>query len=574
MATIASLLVKIGADTRGVESGLIKTQRLAASVGSNMTKYLTVPLAGVGVAAVKMAMDLEQQMANVNTLIGGNTQRVIELKKGVQDLSMLTGKSTEDLANGMYQVISAFGDTEHTMYLLETASKAAVAGVSSTEASINLLSAVIKGYNLDIKDATKVSDYAFATVRLGQTTYDELASSIGKVIPLAAAMELGQEELWGTMATATGVTGTTAEVVTQLRGVLQGLMKPSKEMQAMLEAIGYSSGTAAIKGLGLEGVLHKLFKQSKGNAEQFAGLWGQIEAGTLVLALTGAQADTWNSKIGEMGNVSGEADKAFSILSETSQHLWNQLKQSGIVILQDLGEAILEVAVPLARDLVPTVKMAVEWFRSLDMETKQNYIKKLGAVLVAGPLIGILAKIIGLLKGIVGLFATIGGAGAGSAAAAGAGISALIGPVAALAATFAGLYAGIKSVVDQTTGARMKWNEGSSIPESLRTELGSMTNDQLMQYDSTKKPFVAPPAYKLGSDIHYSDFIPLMDTGGEVTGPGVFGVGPGVKEIVRDKGKGGGINITITGNTISSDYDIDKIGDRLVKRLQLAGVMP
>lgn len=41
----------------------------------------------------------------------------------------------------------------------------------------------------------------------------------------------------------------------------------------------------------------------------------------------------------------------------------------------------------------------------------------------------------------------------------------------------------------------------------------------------------------------------------------------------RNKGfSGGSINITITGNTISSDYDIDRIGNQLVKKLKLAGV--
>ena len=448
MSTIASLIVKIGANNADLEKGLAKTQKFAMDVGKNLTKYISVPLAGAGVAATKMAMDFEKELANVNTLLGGNSARIAEFKGGIQDLSIAAGKRTSDLTGGMYQVISAFGDSEHSMYLLETAAKAGAAGLSTTESSINLLSAVIKGYNLDVTEAGKVSDYAFKTVKLGQTTFDELAGSMGKVIPLASAMNLGQQELWGTMATLTGVTGSTAEVTTQLRATLQGLMKPTKDMQMALKNIGYDSGSTAIKTLGLEGTLQALYKTTGNNNESFANLWGQIEAGTAVLALTGAQAETWNEKIGAMGDVTGETEQAFGILTETSAFLWDQLKQTGIVILQELGDAILEVAVPVAQELLPQIRDLVKWFRDLDPSVQKNIVK-FGLFLAAvGPVVIALSPLIGLLKGIVGFFAIIGGAGAGSAAFAGAGLTGLLYPLALVTAAWLGL----KTAVKQTTG--------------------------------------------------------------------------------------------------------------------------
>ena len=200
----------------------------------------TVAAVAFTAKAVEAASEYETQMQNVATLLDGTSEeikaRTAELGKDIIDVSNATGASTADLTDGMYQVISAFGDTEDAVKILETASKAAVAGNATTTDSINLLSAVTKGYGDTSAEAQqKAADLAFQTVKLGQTSFPELAASMGKVIPLAATMGVKQEELFGAMATLTGVTGGTAEVTTQLRGAVQGFLQPTKEMAAAMK---------------------------------------------------------------------------------------------------------------------------------------------------------------------------------------------------------------------------------------------------------------------------------------------------------------------------------------------------
>ena len=61
----------------------------------------------------------------------------------------------------------------------------------------NLLSAVTKGYGDTSAEAVqKAADLSFATVRLGQTTFPELAAAMGKVIPLASTLGVEQEQLF------------------------------------------------------------------------------------------------------------------------------------------------------------------------------------------------------------------------------------------------------------------------------------------------------------------------------------------------------------------------------------------
>ena len=165
-------------------------------------------------------------MQNVGTLLDGNVDAKLQtMGADLRKVSIQTGASTEDLTSGLYDVVSAFGESAESVKQLEIASKAAKAGNATTSDSVALLSAVTKGYG-DTSAAAmeKVSDLAFQTVKLGQTTFPELASSIGQVVPLASTLAVSQEELFGAMATLTGVTGGTAEVTTQLKATMQGFL--------------------------------------------------------------------------------------------------------------------------------------------------------------------------------------------------------------------------------------------------------------------------------------------------------------------------------------------------------------
>ena len=267
----------------------------------------------MGKAAISNAAELEAQMSNVATLLDGDVKgRIAELSSEVLAVSNATGMATADLTDGLYQVVSAFGDSADASSQLEIAAKAAIAGNANTTESINLLSAVTKGYgDTSTQAMQKAADLAFQTVKLGQTTFPELASSMGKVIPLAQAMGVSQEELFGATATLTGVTGNTAEVMTQLRGTVQGFLQPTAAMTKAIKRSGYANATAMLEAEGLQGTLELLKRSVGGNEMAFANLFGSVEAKNAVLALTGAQADALTQKTQSMYEVSGAATQAF-----------------------------------------------------------------------------------------------------------------------------------------------------------------------------------------------------------------------------------------------------------------------
>lgn len=206
----------------------------------------------------------------------------------------------------------------------------------------------------------QAADLAFATVRLGQTSFPELAAGMGKVIPLASTLGLEQEQLWGAMATLTGVTGSTAEVVTQMKATMQAFLSPSKNMQAALKNMGYESGQALLESKGLQGSLDALKDAVGGNELAFAGLFSSVEAQTAVLAMAGNQAENLTSKTAEMYEATGAANTAFERQTNTLAYDIKMIKNLGANFLTQLGTNILPYVREFAEAALPVVSEALE----------------------------------------------------------------------------------------------------------------------------------------------------------------------------------------------------------------------
>lgn len=435
MASLGELFVKVGADISGFQAAMgdlgaelkSASRKVNAEVagwnqlgnnlksaGTSLTAGLTLPIVAAGAAFTAFAADLNAGMANVATLIPGNTARINELKTAIQNLSIDTTKSTGDLVGGLYQVISAFGDTSDTVDILRINAQAATAGLSTVTEAINLTSAVTKAYGDTSAAAVQhVADLALQAVVLGQTTFPELAASIGRVAPVAQQMGVSIQELFGFMATFTGVTGSAAEVSTQLRTVLNGLLKPTADMEKALAALGFESGKAAIEQLGLRGTLELLSQSTGGNVTQMGKLFGSVEALNIVFPATGAQADTLKEKIGAMGQASGATQRAFDEQAKGVNALgfeFAQAKRELIVMAQRMGDALapaLLSAMNAARPLLEGLRAMVNWFTSLPTPIQTAAIAFAALAAAIGPILLVAGSLITSITSLIALKAVL-----------------------------------------------------------------------------------------------------------------------------------------------------------------------
>lgn len=328
-----------------------------------LSSYMQLGFVAAVGAGVKAGVDFQDQMSQVATLLDGNVnQKIGDMSTQVLQLAKDTGTSTSLITSGLYQTVSAFGDTKDAMNILQTATKAATAGNSTVTDSVNLLSAVMKGYgNVSAQSAKQVSDMAFLTVKLGQTTFPELAQNMGKVIPLASALGVKMKDVFAAESTLTGVTGDTAAVSTGLQATFKALISPTTAMQQVYTKLGISSGQALIKQKGFKGALDLLVKSTHGNTAQLSKMFGQVEALNQVLALTGAQSDNFTQKQKEMANSGGAMAQAYSRATDTIAHKWKVLVQTvnTTFIKGDTNSGIMKDVGNLLDMLTKTVNFTV-----------------------------------------------------------------------------------------------------------------------------------------------------------------------------------------------------------------------
>lgn len=365
----------------------------ATSAGTKATATLTTPIVAAGTAMGASAVKFEDNISNINTLLDDGSH-LDGYSDKIKEMSNKTGMSLDTMADGMYQAISSLGDggteTEKIFATMATSAKAGKAEVSD---AVSLISAGMKGYNqVNDETAQKISDLAFKTQKLGVTTFPEMAKSMQPLFPLSSSLNISYEELFGSMATLTGVTGNTAEVSTQLKAVFSNLMKPTSDMQAMIEKYGYSSGQAMIESEGLSGVLKIIQDETGGQADKMASLFSSTEAVTAMTALTGAQFDNFNEKLREMSNATGATEEAYDKLStkgDTLRKSVNQIKNTGT----ELGETLMEELAPAIEEGAEKVQGFADWFGELDSGQKSTIITIAGVVAAIGPALIIIGKV-------------------------------------------------------------------------------------------------------------------------------------------------------------------------------------
>ena len=324
MAALAELVVALVGDTsefdnamQGAGASLSSVGSQMTSIGSSLTTGITLPLAGVGTAAIAMATQFNSGMANVASLSDEARARVEQWGPAVQTMAISVGQSTGDLEAGLYQVVSAFGATDDSLDILQINAVAAAAGLATTSEAIGLTSAVTRAYGDTSATAVQqVADLAQQAVSMGQTTFPELAASIGTVAPLASSLGVDMESLFAAMATGAGVTGSTSQVATQLRGVLQSLMAPTDAMAGLIGDLGYESGQAMVEGMGLQGAIGAIVGAAESSGTPLQSYIGSIEGQTLALALAGPQAETFAGNLTAMGDAAGASQEAFVAQTE------------------------------------------------------------------------------------------------------------------------------------------------------------------------------------------------------------------------------------------------------------------
>lgn len=294
------------------------------------------------------SMEFETAMAKVGTIADESQKPLGDMRNEILALSSETGKGVGELAEATYQAISASVATESAVDFVGTANKLAVGGFSDTTTAVDILTTAINAYGMSADDASKISDVLITTQNLGKTSVAQLGSSMGMVIPLAAAYNMNLEDLAASYALLTANGTQTAQATTYVKAALNELGSTSSVVGSTLKKqTGKTFAELMAEGNSLGDVLQVLADSVDGDTTAFNNMWSSSEAGVGMLSILNSGTSKYNSLVQSMEGSTGAATAAFDKMSATGefaqQRFQNATKNLKIAIGDELAPVLMEL---------------------------------------------------------------------------------------------------------------------------------------------------------------------------------------------------------------------------------------
>ena len=417
---IGSIIIKKDDADAAISDVSAKGQNLASTigtafqnVGNKMTSVgkaiapVSLAVGGALTASTKSASDFQNSIAKVSTLVDTSKVSVSDLSKTFLNLSNETGKSATELAEAGYQALSASVPIENLGEFTRTATNLAKVGFTQASTAVDVMTTAINAYGLESSDANKIANNLVKTQNLGKTTVDELASSMGKIIPTASSMNVNLDNLSAVYVSLTKQGIATAEATTYANSMFNELGDSGTDVGGILkEKTGKSFQELMASGYSVADCLKVLQDYAKDTGTNFNELWGSSEAGKAAIALLNGGVDEFNGTIETMADktdVVAEGLEKLNTPSAKAQKALNRIKNSGI----ELGTSFITALTPTIDKVCSLVERATTWFNNLDPKMKTIIATIMAVVAAASPALMIGGRLISGIGTAIGVLSKL-----------------------------------------------------------------------------------------------------------------------------------------------------------------------
>lgn len=422
MNTLASDMVKLGKNLEGS--------------GKLLTKSVTVPIAGLGAAAVKTTADFDSAMSQVYATMGDKAQKMVEyngktissmqaLREYAQKMGAETKFSASEAADALNYMALAGYDAETSMAMLPNVLNLAAAGNMELATASDMVTDTQTAFGISLDRTTQMVDEMAKAASTGNTSVEQLGEAFLTVGGLAQELNGGMIQLSdGTMAEVdnvqeleialtamanAGIKG--SEAGTHMRNMLLKLSSPTEDGYKAFQKLGVSVYDTE----GNMRSLNDIFKDLNVSFESLTQEEKLQAISDIFNTRDTAAAEAILSAIGEDWNTIGEeilhAGGAAQTMAETQIDNLN----GQMTILKSTLESLLiqigDILVPYVSRLVDKIRNVIVWLSSLSKEEKEQVIRIAAIAAAIGPVLLIIAKIISTVStlhtGVAGLITFI-----------------------------------------------------------------------------------------------------------------------------------------------------------------------
>lgn len=399
---------RLSASLNTASSKLKSFGKSVSGIGSSLSK-LSLPLALAGGAAIKMGVDFDKSMTKIKSLVGVASAEVDKMGEAAKKMASETGVSANDAADALFFITSAGLRGSEAMDVLNASLKASAVGLGETKIVADLATSAMNAYGSQVLSASDATDVMVAAVREGKLEADELAASMGRVLPIASNMGVSFGEVGAAFAALSRTGTNAAEAATQVRGIFASLLKPTTDAEQALKQMGLSSAglRKSLKEDGLLATLEILKANFEGNDTAAQRVFGNVRALSGVMDLLGANVDTTRQIFDNMTKTQGATAKAFEATSKSASFKLQKSLNELRVAFTELGGELLKTFLPYIKAASKALMNLFKGFQELSPEAKKAIIILGGIITVLGPALVVVGQIITAFGALSGVISTV-----------------------------------------------------------------------------------------------------------------------------------------------------------------------
>lgn len=452
--------VEGAADSTGKSTSAVEA--MASAMVASGIQQKVEDLASTMMECSEAAQTFEHSVAQVSTISDESVMSTKQMKNGIMELSRELREDSNNVADAVYNALSAGVQTADVLEFTGQSARLAKAGFTDMTTSVDVLTTILNSYKLEADQTEKVSSTLVKTQDLGKVTVDQLGKVLGRVIPSAAAYGVNLDNISAAYANMTSAGINAENTTTYLSTMLDELADSGSNVAEILrQKTGKSFSELMAGGSSLGDVLEILGSSVGYDNTQFSNLWSSATAAKAAVSLFDGSADAFNRTLTKMANSSGTVAKNYEKMTNVSEYSSQRLQ----VASNNLKIAIGDQLNPVLDNLREAGAGA--------LEVATDFISKHPSVVSA---ISGLVTALGLLAG--GLSALMIAKSVAAAMTA-LNISLAACPAVLIATAIAGLVAALSIYAAQTETTKDKVD---ALTESART-LGQTVADGNTSYD-------------------------------------------------------------------------------------------
>ena len=302
-----------------------------AAIGGAITRMGTTLLSLAGpmaaIQSIRLGAAFEEDIAKIGTLGKEARDRLGEFRVELERIAVTSGTPLDDLAEALFNMISAGVSASDAIKTLEEANRLAVAGSANLANSVFALTKVMSAYGLGVEEARSVSEKLFATQVIGQTTVEEVASNLAKVTSVAAALKVPLDQLATAFGDITKVASNSEEAAVSLRSALVGLQKPSSDLELVMGELGLNIENLFHDGRTLGDVFSLITKKSKELGLPLAKVVGNVRAFVAVATLGQDEGKRFAAALENFKSATGDLDVSLELLEATTTRTLGRMRE-------------------------------------------------------------------------------------------------------------------------------------------------------------------------------------------------------------------------------------------------------